>query len=68
VTTLTDEQREFWDEIGFGPVEVHPGQTLEQATHFTVTSIQACYNFESIPEPSRETILAALDHEETGLR
>jgi hypothetical protein len=61
VTALTDEQREFWDEIGFGPVVVHPGQTLEGARHFTVSSIQACYNFDSIPEPSREVILAELD-------
>ena len=61
MSALTDEQREFWDEIGFGPVRVHPGQTPEQARNSAVSGIWAAYAFEGIELPSHEAILAEFD-------
>ncbi|MEJ7893868.1 MAG: hypothetical protein WKF94_14645 [Solirubrobacteraceae bacterium] len=54
---LTPEQRQFWDEIGFGLPRAHAGQTMAQATNFDVTSIQYGFMLYGPEPPSREAIL-----------
>ncbi|MEJ7893869.1 MAG: hypothetical protein WKF94_14650 [Solirubrobacteraceae bacterium] len=51
---LTDEQRAFWDEIGFEPPDGEP--TVEY-----VGGIQAAYHFDGYEVPERDAILAEFE-------
>lgn len=52
---LTVEQREFWDEIGFKPLEdPDDAETLG----YRISGIQQAFQFDGYPVPSRDAIRA----------
>lgn len=62
IDELTDEQRAFWDEIGWERTipTGNPGQTPAQALAFTVHSIRFGFKLDGYPVPSEEAVLTEL--------
>lgn len=59
---LTDEQRAFWDEIGWSRdlPQATEGQTAEQALAFVVASIRYAYRLDGYDVPSEEAVVNEL--------
>jgi hypothetical protein len=62
VETLTDEQRAYWDEVGWARrvPSANKGQTAEQALAFSIHSIRYAFSLEGLPVPSEEAVAGEL--------
>ena len=60
--TLTDEQRAYWDEVGWAreAPSATAGQTAAQALAFLVVSIRYAFKLEGLPVPSEEAVAGEL--------
>ena len=59
---LTDEQREYWNQVGWSRETVKPSgdQTAEQALNFTVAAIRYAYTLEGLPVPPADAVAREL--------